>query len=97
ESGRGGDAAIVADPSFAIEDGHSEPGVVGAEAGSPYHRLDLAAAKIEGQRRRRLDRSRGKAMRRIDLAVDVIGVRPGVDSIEQPVHLEVGQLAHVAQ
>ena len=58
---------------------------------------DLAGGEIHAEGRRALDLGGGKAVRRIDLAVEAVLGRPFVDCVQQPVHLEVGHRAIVVQ
>jgi hypothetical protein len=89
-------AAVVDDPTPAVEDGEVQPGVVGPVAAGPDDRADLAPAEVDGQGRGR-DRRRGEPLRRVDLAVESGGAGPGVEGVEEAVQLEVGQLGEVGQ
>ena len=91
------DAAVVADQPLAVEHRHVQPGVVGAEAGGPDDRADLAAGEVDAQRWRVLDDRRSGSPGGLELTVEPVLGRPLVDRVEQPAELEVGQRAHVAQ
>jgi hypothetical protein len=60
-------------------------------------RPDLAGGEIHGEGRRAFYLGRGKAVRRIDLAVQAILAGPIVDCVQQAVHLEVGHWAIIMQ
>ena len=80
-----------------VEDGHVEPLVVGLEPRGPDDRSDLAAAEVEPEPRRLRDLRRGKALGSADLGVLPCGVSPLVERVQQPLHLQIGQRADVAQ
>ena len=95
--GRVDDTTVVADHALAVEDVHVEPGVVGAEAGRPDDGLDRPAGEIQAERRRLGHDRRREPVRRRYRVVHAVGRRPLVDGVEQPVELEVGELALVPQ
>ena len=88
---------VVTQATLAIEHRHVEPGVVGAKAGGPDDRADLATLEIETQRGRfgNSDRLETTALRR-RLHVAVVA-RPFVERVEQSLELEVGERARVAE
>ena len=96
EPGAVDDAAVVAQLALLVDDRDVEPGVVGAVAGRPHDGADLAAAEVEleaagGRRPRRLRSLTGVGRVRAALR------RPGVEAVEQPLLLEVGEREDVAQ
>src|SRR5262245_13857014 len=74
-----GDPAIVTDLALAIQDRHLEPGIVRAISGCPNDRPDPAFREVHEKRRRSLDKSGSKPMRRIDLSVEAVAGGPLVD------------------
>src|SRR5450631_1036277 len=87
----------MANLPLAIENWNVEPRVVGAESGRPHDRLNLTGVEIQLKGRRQLDLGGSKPMRWSHLIVEPIGLRPGVNGVEQSTHFKVGQLARVAQ
>ena len=81
-------AAVVDDPAPAVEHRDVEPGQVGPVAGRPDDRADRPGPEVQGQRR-------GAHERRREPLTGCPG--PGVDRVQQPPQLQVGQRAHVGQ
>src|SRR5688572_7062091 len=90
-------AAVVADVALGIEDRDLQPGVVGAKPRRPDDGPDSGTAEIEPEWRRCFYARRLGPMRRIDRAVHAVLRGPLVERVQQPVLLEVGQLAEIAQ
>src|SRR4051812_3613385 len=88
-----GHASVMADLALAIENRHLQPGIVRAVTGGPDDRANLAGGEINAEGWRAFHLGRGKAVRRIDLAVEAIPGRPLVYGVQQPVHLEIGHRA----
>ena len=88
---------VVSQTSFSIENAGVEPRIVGTKAGRPDDRRDPAIPQIQAEGWRLLDSGRGESMRCLDLTFHPVLQHPVVDSAEEAVHLEVGQIAQVAQ
>ena len=89
------DAAVVADAALVVEHRHVEPREVGAEAGRPDDRPDLAARQVERERCV-LHRCRRRPVHRI-AGTEAMVQGPLVDRVEQAVHLEVREGALVPE
>src|SRR5258705_6804053 len=87
----------MADVAFAIDHRHVQPRIVRAKTGPPDDGADRTAGEIQSQWRGIFHVRRRKAARSFDLAVEAVFARPGVDGIEQPAHLEIGEGALIAQ
>jgi hypothetical protein len=89
-------ASVVADTTFAIDDGHVQPGVVWAVSRGPHDGADSTVDQIEAESRGGGDSRRVESLWRI-ADFEARGVCPIIERLQQPVHLEIGHRAHVGQ
>ena len=88
---------VVTQSSLVIEHRHVQPGIIRTKARRPDHRLDAGGVQIE------LSRPPGRNVRRrmsdwrAEAVAHALCVDPGVDALDQPVHLQVGERATVGQ
>ncbi len=85
----GDDPALVAQFSLGTDHGGVEPRIIRPIACGPEDRADLTAAQVQRQPRRGGHARGCKALARRDFVCNVILTSPGIERIEQAVHLEV--------
>ena len=90
----GDDAAVVTHSALVVEHRHVEPRKVGAEAGHPQDRANVAPAKIDLEGGGRTDRRRLEPMWRLDQS-GVSAALPLVEPIKQAIQLQIGKYADV--
>src|SRR5205085_3984449 len=61
------------------------------------HGSNGAAPQIDAERRKILDAGGFEAMRWLDLVIQSPIGGPGIDAVEKPIHLEIGQRALIAE
>jgi hypothetical protein len=89
------DAAVMADTALVVEHRDVEPREVGAKAGRPEDRADLATRQVERERCV-LHRGRRRPVQGV-ARTEAVLQGPLVDRVEQAVHLEVGEGALVPE
>lgn len=89
--------AVVTYVTGAVDDREVQPGEVGPVAAGPDDRPDIAPAEVDGQGRRRGRVGRIEAVRGVDDVVETGGAGPGVEGVEEAVHLQVGEGAEVGE
>ena len=85
------------DPLMTIEYRKFQPGVVGPVAAGPDDRADLTAVQINRELGCSLHLRWFESVRSVDVVVESRPRCPFVDRVEQAVHLQIGEGAHLAE